>query len=73
MSEEESNQLTNRWSLAWIIHDHGKGRGFWEGHDLCETGNPKPYTCSLVSPSVTLTSCFFLPRKIVTFTVSPAR
>ena len=31
------------------------------------------YTCSRASPRVTLTSIFFLPRKIVIRTVSPAR
>src|SRR5271169_4054640 len=31
------------------------------------------YTCSLASPRVTLTSIFFLPRKMVTRTTSLAR
>jgi hypothetical protein len=51
-----------------------------QGMDFDQDGKLLPplrlhesYTCSRASPSTTLTSIFFLLRKMVTLTVSPAR
>src|SRR5467141_556462 len=67
--------------FADLFHDHQEddsaGRATFNLRQASARGRGRPrhtsYTWSLASPSTTDTSSCFLPRKMVTFTVSPAR